>query len=156
MGGRRGDISTKSMGEAKVLWGQHGARRKLPATSAESESESGTRRERLGTQETRLLARGQGPWFAKRMGLSAIGILQRQDRQASRFGCRSRLGGHWPGGAPSRRGSSWQASEVRASGQTTARMVGGGRGADRLGEHHGARGNTRRGEAGRGHRHFAR
>lgn len=62
----------------------------------------------------------QGPWFAKRMGLSVIGILQRQGRQASRFGCRSRLGGCWTGGAPFRRGSSGPASEVRPSGQRTA------------------------------------
>lgn len=42
----------------------------------------------------------QGPWFAKRMGLSVIAILQRQDRQASRFRCRSRLGGIGPAEPP--------------------------------------------------------
>lgn len=102
--GARGDISSKATGEAAMaMWAsthgsQHQARSALQATSAESES--GTRRERLGTQETRLASERQGPWFAKRMGLSVIGILQRQDRQASRFGCRSRLGGIGPAGPP--------------------------------------------------------
>lgn len=99
MGGReRCDISGRVVGgggQGVALWASQSW---MQITSAESES--GTRRERLGTQETRLASERQGPWFAKRMGLSVIGILQRQDIQASRFGCRSRLGGIGPAGPP--------------------------------------------------------
>lgn len=78
MGGRRGDISTKSMGEAKALWAslQHNSTQYLPSTQQAAGDISRIRiRDKTGKtwySGDASASQRQGPWFAKRMGLSVM------------------------------------------------------------------------------------
>lgn len=105
MGGRRGDISANPS-----QWGRPwhcGPARSTQHTARSKQHGQNQIRIRDKTGKTwysgdASASERQGPWFAKCKGLSAIGIVQRQGRQASRFGCRSRLGGIGPAGPPFR------------------------------------------------------